>query len=331
MHLAWQHIHPLAHQASRMPRPHWKDRRPPPLDGVPASVLHLPAPCPHALLLDHLAAQFPHIARASWEQRMRNRQVLDPNGLPLLPSAPTPAGQWIWYYRMPAHERAIPFAEDVLFQDEYLVVADKPHFLPVSPTGRYAQETLLARLQRRLQLPHLAPVHRLDRETAGLVVFTVQPATRNAYASLFRERAVRKQYEAIASHNPALDLRAPLLYRSHLAPHAQDFFRMAEYADPPPNSSPLLQLLEVLPRHRVRLFLQPHTGLRHQLRVHLQALGMPIVSDRFYPRVLHSATAEEDYQHPLQLLARHLSFTDPITRQTRQFTSRRTLEESAVC
>ena len=254
-------------------------------------------------------------------QRLQSRQVLDSAGKPLAPDAPTPAAQWIWYYRSLSNERTIPFTETVLFQDDWLVVADKPHFLPVSPTGQYARETLLARLQRRLRLPHLAPLHRLDRETAGLVIFTVQPHTRNAYARLFRERSVHKEYEAIASHNPALDEHMPLLHSSHLAPHAQDFFRTAEYSDRPPNSSTLIELLETLPQHRVRLRLQPRTGLRHQLRVHLHALGMPIVGDRFYPHVLHRAGDTENYQNPLQLLAKRLTFIDPISQQLRRFES----------
>ena len=117
----------------------------------------------------------------------------------------------------------------------------------------------------------------------------------------------------------------PLLHSSHLAPHAQDFFRTAEYSDRAPNSSTLIEWLEALPQRRVRLRLQPHTGLRHQLRVHLHALGMPIVGDRFYPHVLHSDKDAENYQNPLQLLAKRLTFIDPITRQLRQFDSHFTL------
>ena len=204
-------------------------------------------------------------------------------------------------------------------------MADKPHFLPVTPAGRYARETLLARLQRRLHLPHLAPLHRIDRETAGLVVFTVQPDTRDAYARLFRERRVQKVYEAIAERNPSLNLTAPLLRTSHLAPHACDFFRMAEYPAKAANSSTWIEQLENLPDNRVRLRLRPFTGLRHQLRVHLDALGMPIVGDQLYPHVLHDAIAAPDYRHPLQLLAQCLSFTDPLTGQARQFQSQMTL------
>lgn len=308
------------------PLPQWQTQRPPPLNGVPASVLHLPKPCPHAQLLDHLATQFPHITRADWAQRIQQGQVLCAKGQPLPPSAPTPAGQWVWYYRMPSHEPRIPFDETVLFQDDWLVVADKPHFLPVTPAGRYAQETLLARLQRRLQLPHLAPLHRLDRETAGLVIFAAQPHTRNAYAQLFRTQRVHKSYEAIATRNPALNGRlepdAPLLHTSHLAPHARDFFRMAEYPGRAPNSSTLIEIIEALPDgQHVRLRLHPHTGLKHQLRVHLNALGMPIVGDRFYPHVRHGPTADDDYQQPMQLLAQSLRFTDPITHQAREFHS----------
>lgn len=305
--------------------PPWKHTRPPALDGIPPSVLHLPARGGHLLLLDHLTTQFPGIDRETWAKRLSNGLVLAPNGQPLAVEAPTPAGQWIWYYRTPENEQPIPFAEKVLFQDAWLVVADKPHFLPVTPAGRYARETLLARLQRRLHLPHLAPLHRIDRETAGLVVFTVQPDTRDAYARLFRERRVQKTYEAIAVRNPSLNLTAPLLRTSHLAPHACDFFRMAEYPAKAANSSTWIEQLEDLPGDRVRLRLHPFTGLRHQLRVHLDALGMPIVGDQLYPHVLHDAIALPDYRHPLQLLAQCLAFTDPLTGQARLFQSQMTL------
>ena len=317
----------MSHAPARCTRrPHWKTLRPPPLEGIPASVLHLPARGSPALLLDHLVAQFAHVARATWMEHMRAGRVLDAHARPLAPDAATPAGKWIWYYRVPQSEPRVPFAETVVFQDEWLVVADKPHFLPVAPAGRYARETLLARLQRRLQLPHLAPLHRLDRETAGLVIFAVQPHTRNAYAQLFRERSVHKEYVAIARENPVLDLRGPLLHTSYLKPHPQDFFRTTECHDVPPNSSTLIERIERLPGQRVLLRLLPRTGQRHQLRVHLNAVGMPIAGDRLYPRVLRPAAAMEDYRHPLQLLARHLAFTDPITGETRTFTSRRTLD-----
>lgn len=261
---------------------------------------------------------------------MQQGQVLCAKGQPLPPSTPTPAGQWVWYYRMPSHEPSIPFDETVPFQDDWLVVADKPHFLPITPAGRYAQGTLLARLQRRLQLPHLAPLHRLDRETAGLAIFAVQPHTRNACAQLFRTQRVRKSYEAIATCNPALngqlEPHATLLRASHLAPHAHVFFRMAEYPDRAPNSNTLIETIETIETlpdgQHVRLQPQPHTGLKHQLRVHLNALGMPIVGDRFYPHVRHGPTVDDNYQHPLQLLAQSLRFTDPFTQQAREFHSR---------
>ena len=299
--------------------------RPPPRHGVPASFLHLPARSPHSLLIDHLAERFPAIARTDWAQRMAAGAVLGDNGVPLPADAPFASRARIWYYRCPVDEAPIPFVEKVLFQDAYLVVADKPHFLPVTPGGRYARETLLARLQVRLGLPDLAPLHRLDRETAGLVLFAVQPATRNAYAALFRQHAMHKVYEAIAWRNPALEGPFVLQRSSRLAEHPNDFFRMAEVAGQAANSHTVVEHMQDLPNQRVRLRLTPHTGQRHQLRVHLCSLGMPIVGDRLYPQALHAAHAPDDYQQPLQLLAQHMAFVDPITGQPRSFASQMAL------
>lgn len=305
-------------------------RRPPLRHGVPASFLHLPERSPHRLLIDHLAERFPAIARADWAQRMAAGAVLAEHGTPLPADAPFAGRTRIWYYRCPVDEPTIACAETVLFQDAYLVVADKPHFLPVTPGGRYARETLLARLQMRLNLPDLAPLHRLDRETAGLVLFAVQPATRNAYTALFRQHAMHKVYEAIAWRNPALEGSFVLQRSSRLAEHPTDFFRMAEVLGQTANSHTVVEHVQDLPKQRVRLRLTPHTGQRHQLRVHLCNLGMPIVGDRLYPQTLHPAHAPDDDQHPLQLLAQRLAFVDPITGQLRVFVSQRVLADGAA-
>ena len=245
--------------------------------------------------------------------------MFDDAGQPVAVDAPIRTGQVLHYYRDIADEAVIPFDETILFQDDWLVVADKPHFLPVTPTGGYVQQTLL---KRRLGIEHLAPIHRIDRETAGLTLFAVQPATRDAYHALFRQRAVTKTYEAIAA-SPGVQ-PFPRVHRSRIVEDSSAFFRMVETPGEA-NSETRIEVLEVRGAH-ARYGLQPLTGRRHQLRVSMDALGLPIIGDQFYPTVRRGPREPEDFSRPLQLLARTIAFTDPVTGQARAFESRRSLQ-----
>jgi tRNA pseudouridine32 synthase / 23S rRNA pseudouridine746 synthase len=286
-------------------------------EGVYASIVALP-PGPWATLHDFFCERFAHVGPEQWHWRFTRGDIMDALGTPLRAHHPYRAHQKLYYFRDIAHENAIPVSESIVFQDEHLVVADKPHFLPVTPGGQYLQHTLLIRLKRRLNLPDLTPIHRLDRETAGLVVFCCRPSERAAYQGLFQDRLVRKRYEAIAPVNQTLTF--PLVRESHLAPSRQ-FMQMQEGLGSA-NTHTRIELHRLLPDGRGLFHLFPHTGAKHQLRVHMAALGMPIVGDRIYPTLLpFRKTQEEDFSYPLKLLARHLCFTDPITEEKREFTS----------
>lgn len=294
-------------------------------DGVSPSCVALPAPgsraCPWPTIADFLAERLPAVARDDWRLRMARGEVLDEAGRPVPPDAPYRGGQRLYYWRALPHEPPVPFEARVLFQDAHLLVADKPHFLPVTPTGRFVRETLLVRLKQATGIDTLSPIHRIDRETAGLVVFSVRPPERGAYQALFRDRAIGKAYEAIASGPPdgALAWSAPLTRRSRIEEDPDAFFRMIE-TDGEPNSETRIELAErrgAWARYR----LAPITGKRHQLRVHLNALGLPIAGDQFYPTVRRGPGEPEDYAEPLRLLARAIAFTDPITGQARRFES----------
>ena len=289
-----------------------------PADGVGRSCVALP-PGPWGTLIEFLVERFPRIAREEWLSRMQRGEVTDSQGAPVAPDAPFSPHSKLYYYRSLPPEPRIPFDEAVLYQDELIVVADKPHFLPVTPTGRYLQETLLVRLKRKLGIDSLAPVHRLDRETAGLVLFTVQPDTRGRYQALFRDRAVEKRYEAIAPHRE--DLAWPLI-RSTRLEEGDSFMTMREVPGEP-NAETHIERLESW-GELARYGLRPLSGKRHQLRVHMAALGLPIVNDLIYP-TLQPDTLEPDYSKPLQLLARTLEFTDPVSGESRRFESRHRL------
>ncbi|MEZ5706620.1 MAG: pseudouridine synthase [Burkholderiaceae bacterium] len=274
-------------------------------------------------MVDYLAHRMPAVSKDNWLARISLGQVFKDNGEPLQAHASYRSGARIYYYREWPSEQTVPFEEVVLFQDEHLVVADKPHFLPVTPGGRFVQQTLLVRLQRRLNLPQLSPLHRIDRETAGLVLFSVNPEERGAYQALFSGRAIEKTYEAIAAHTETVAW--PLTRRSRLEEHPEAFFRMVEAdAGSTPNSETTIALLERRGAW-ARYKLIPISGKRHQLRVHMNALGLPIVGDQFYPTVLRGPEEPEDFATPLRLLAKSVAFTDPVTGAPRSFQSRQSL------
>lgn len=282
-------------------------------DGVGPSVVALP-PGNWPTIASFLLQRFPAVPAATWAARIGRGEVVDQHGEPVSAERPYQARLKVWYYRSVDCEPRLAAVETVLFQNAHFVVADKPHFLPVIPGGRHLQETLLVRLKRRLGIDTLAPLHRLDRETAGVVVFAVQPDTRGAYQALFAQRQVTKHYDAIAPWRP--ELAFPLTHRSRLV-QDDHFLRMREVPGEP-NAETLFEVLEVQ-GNMARYRLTPLTGRTHQLRVHCAALGLPIVGDRMYPTLWPADAA--DHSQPLQLLARSIAFLDPISGAQRQFNS----------
>ncbi len=246
---------------------------------------------------------------------MAKGQVMDEIGRRVDPETAFRVGACIFYYRELENETTIPFVEQVLYQDEHILVADKPHFLPVIPSGRFLHETLLVRLRKQRATEALAPVHRLDRETSGVVLFSLNPETRGHYTSLFRNRRVRKVYEALA---PTLEESSfPRTRRSRMV-RGEPFFRMKEVPGKA-NSETHISVLSNL--GDISLYqLVPVTGRKHQLRLHLAALGIPVINDRLYPALTPSD--DDDFSRPLKLLAKSISFQDPLTGRQHYFESR---------
>lgn len=250
---------------------------------------------------------------------------VDEDGRPVRDDDPFVHGRYIFFHRELREEPVVPGKVLVLHQDERLVVVDKPHFMATTPSGRYLRHTALVRLRQSLGLTTLSPIHRLDRETAGVLVFCADPRYRGRYQALFQVREVGKEYEAVA--RPPAGLAFPLVYRSRLE-EMEGRFLMHE-TDGEPNSETRVELLRELDEDGLAHFrLVPVTGRKHQLRAHMSALGMPILNDSFYPPVPFDEAERrehDDFSHPLQLLARAIEFRDPVDGRMRRYESRRVL------
>ena len=312
------------------PRPAWT---PPLRDGVSASrVAASGGPWPS--VAGFLAARLrPGI---DWAQRIAQGGVLDHHGQPVNAATPCTEGAVYWYWRSLPPEPRVPFELVLLHQCEHLVVVDKPHFLPVTPGGRYLQETALVRLKRQLGIETLVPMHRLDLETAGVLAFVVQLADRPAYHALMREHRAHKVYEAVAPWcgDPLLSLSLPMTASHRLEEPGGEGFMQMQVLPGEPNAHTQIELMRRLggsPGGLALYRLTPLTGRKHQLRVQMNALGLPIVGDRIYPCLWPQPApgTAPDFGNPLQLLARELSFVDPVTGQPRCFVSRRQLALAA--
>ncbi|MGW1886248.1 pseudouridine synthase [Streptomyces sp. NPDC001970] len=286
-------------------------------DGIDPVRVRLPADPDGAwhTVRDHLVDRFGTAVGVERVEAMVGEGRFVGTDGPVAANEPYAPGRCLWFHRDFAAEERVPFEVGIVHRDERLVVADKPHFLATTPRGRHITETALARLRRELGLPELQPAHRLDRLTAGLALFVVRPQDRGAYQTLFRDRRVRKEYEAVAPYDP--DVSLPVTVRSRI--EKERGVLAAREVPGEPNSESRIELLE----HRDRLGryrLLPATGRTHQLRVHMNGLGLPILDDPVYPVVREDEPA--DYERPLQLLARVLEFTDPLTGRECRFESR---------
>ena len=242
-------------------------------------------------------------------------EVVDQHGVVLDPATVLPAGASVYLYRDLRDEVAVPFDIPVLYQDEDIVVVDKPHFLATMPRGRHVAQTALVRMRRELGLPELSPAHRLDRLTAGVLVFTARRELRGAYQTMFARGAVHKTYVARAAANPHVTL--PRVVQSRIVKRRSHLQAVEEPGEP--NAETLVE--SISPDGVCRL--TPRTGRTHQLRVHMASLGMPIYGDPLYPNVI--SVPDDDFSQPLQLLAQRIEFQDPVSGALRRFVSSRRL------
>ena len=270
---------------------------------------------PYPTILEFLTQRFPSVGQSVWEERILTGKVLDDAGVPITLETPYVPQKRLFYYREVLEEPLIPLPEKILFQNDELLVACKPPFLPVTPSGPYVNECLLNRLRRKTGNSSLVPLHRIDRETSGLVLFSMNKETRGLYGGLFLSGTIEKTYEALSEvsfpperkhwtvENRLVD--DDIWFRSKVVPgvvNARSRIKLVSCRD-----------------NKAHFMLDPITGKKHQLRIHMSGLGFRIMHDRYYPELRDKQ--EDDLSKPLQLIARRVKFTDPVSGQAMEFES----------
>lgn len=304
------------------------------IEGVCASKVYLPAKktlkTPYQTVFEYLRDKFSHIEPSVWYKRFDNGQIYGKKSLRYVPigindSYDEYQNTTVYYYKEVENEPIVPFDYQILFENERFLAVDKPHFLTISPAGRYVKQTLLSRLKQDTKNSQLSPIHRLDKDTAGVVLFSKQAGYRKHYQGLFldnhQSRKIKKIYHAIAPINENIDF--PTIIELNLE-RGDPFYTMA-VKDGKPNTKTHIRIIETNHTTGMAKYeLMPETGKLHQLRVHLAYLNIPIKNDPFYPILNHKKC--DDFTSPLQLLAKSLSFVDPIDGNEYCFQSLKNLE-----
>lgn len=295
--------------------------------GVSPSKVYLPKNTTYTSVFDYLCVTFCHISRQCWQERFADGQIFAPMQdkfvvLNTQSSYQTFQDGYIYYYRSLKKETPVPFAHHVIFENERLMVVDKPHFLTMTPAGNYVKETLLSRLKDETNNSELSPIHRLDKDTAGLVLFCKDKKYRSTYQSLFdithHNHSIKKIYHAIAPFKKELIL--PMTLNLHI--ERGDPFYTMKVSDGVPNSQTVIDIVDKKDNF-AKYQLIPITGKLHQLRVHLNHLGIAIKNDPFYPSLCHRQPS--DFDSPLQLLSKYIYLVDPVDNADYFFKSKREL------
>ena len=277
---------------------------------------------PPATILEYLALRFPRLPVSVWRDRMARGLVTTPGGMILTENSPYHYGTTVFYVKEVPSEPSPAETETILYQDDEILVADKPHGMTVTPAGDHVARSLLNRLQEQTGADSLVPLHRLDRDTAGVMLFGMKADTRALYHELFSRKAIEREYLAVAAMTNATQTTRWRV-EGRLV-EGIPWFRRQVATEGPANAITEIELIET--RNGRGLFrLLPQTGKKHQLRVHMAFIGFPILGDPLYPEMRQLETSL-----PLQLLACRLTFVDPLTGTRRDFRSTRQLQSFAT-
>ena len=257
-----------------------------------------------------LADRFPDLSRAQLQRLIRSGAITV-NDTVVRPACRLAPGDLITVtFPEEPTVRPEPFPLDIVYEDEHLLVVNKPAGMVVHPAARMVSGTLVNALLAHC--PQVADVggpdragivHRLDRETSGLIVVAKNPEAHAALQRQFKRRLVRKTYVALVEGQ--VQPREGII-EVPIGRDPKDRTRMAVSRTGRPAVTQY-RVVEVFPQYTL-LEVRPHTGRTHQIRVHLAWLGYPVVGDRVYGRRRQTLMPDRHFLH-----ARDLAFTHPVT------------------
>lgn len=265
-----------------------------------------------------LAARFPQLSRAQLQRLIRSGAITVNNTVVRPAYRLTPGDRITVTFPDEPTVRPESLPLDIVYEDEDLLVVNKPAGMVVHPAARLVSGTLVNALLA--YCPQVADVggpdragivHRLDRETSGLIVVAKNPETHAALQRQFKRRLVRKTYVALVEGQ--VSPREGII-EVPIGRDPKDRTRMAVSRTGRPAITQY-RVVEVFPQYTL-LEVRPHTGRTHQIRVHLAWLGYPVVGDRVYGQRRQTLLPDRHFLH-----ARELAFTHPVTGEKLAFSA----------
>jgi len=281
-------------------------------------------------LLDFLCRRFPYQDRSGWQGAI-DRGSLMINDEPTQGELVLETGHVIGYQRERGDEPEVDRRYRVIFEDDGLLVVEKSGNLPVVESGKYYQNTLIEILKEEREYPKLFQVHRLDRETSGVLVIAKSAEIATRFGEQFSQGKVKKRYQALLVGDLEEEILVDQPIKKVKATHP-DMVRIRQVIEPTGKASqtrftPIKRSLGLS-----LVSIELYTGRTHQIRVHAEFLGLPVLGDKLYgqedQRFVRLLKGEEEpvfgpygkIDHQL-LHASSLEFTHPVTGETVCFES----------
>lgn len=228
-------------------------------------------------ILEYYTEHYRHSDRATWKTRIESGQI-QLNNQPTTPDTLIAPGHRLSYHRPPWQEPPVPLTIHTLYEDDSLLVVNKPSGLPVLPGGNFLQHTLLWQLRQRY--PTAAPIHRLGRGTSGIMLIAKTKAARAHLSQQMRQRHLGKTYRALIGPADDLPDHFTITHPIGKVPYPQLGHLYAAH----PNGLDAHSNCTVVHRrpHATLLDVTILTGRPHQIRIHLATMGHPLLGDPLY-------------------------------------------------